>query len=128
MQPFQFQKNLYFAMALTVLINPSQNYICNYFLVEHYIIQLCSSNGNGDLSGRGIFCILLDGSRIIFKYHIILGLFHHVMPFIKGRRYLQNKFTKVKSPGAKESKFILSRESYPRKDLRNNTKQTSVPR
>ena len=65
-------KNLYFAMALTVLSNPSWNYLCNYFLEEDNIIQICSSTENGHISGGGIFCILLDGSRMLFKYLLLL--------------------------------------------------------
>ena len=72
LQPVQFQTNLYFAMALTVLSNPPWHFNCNSFLAEHDIIQFFSSSGNGHLSGGGIFCILLDGSRILFKYHLLL--------------------------------------------------------
>ena len=64
--------NLYFAMAPTVSSKPSRHYLCNYLLTEHDIIQLCSSGGNGYLSGGGIFWILSDGSRMIFKYHLLL--------------------------------------------------------
>ena len=59
-------------MDLTVLSNPSQNSLYNSLLTEHDTIQLFSSSDNGHLSGGGISCILLDGSIMIFKYHLLL--------------------------------------------------------
>ena len=36
----QFQTNIYFLMAVTVSVKPYWHSLCNYFLVEHDIIQL----------------------------------------------------------------------------------------
>ena len=69
----QFQMNIYLTMTLKVSSNLSQNYLFYYFLTEHYIIQLCSSSGNGHLGGGDIFYIFLDGSKTIFKYLHLLG-------------------------------------------------------
>ena len=72
LQPVQFQMNIYFAMAIRVLSNPYWHYLYNYLLAEYDTIQLCSSSENFHLSGGGIFCIFLDGSRILFKYDLLM--------------------------------------------------------
>ena len=74
LQPFQLQTNIFFSMALTVFSNTYWHSLCNYLLAEHGITQLCSSSGNGSLSSGGIFSIMSDGSRMIFKYHILMDI------------------------------------------------------
>ena len=59
-------------MAPTVLNNPSWNSIYNHSMVKHDIVILCSSSDNRHLSGGCIFCILLDGLRMLFKYYLLL--------------------------------------------------------